>query len=239
MAEKRKIIDPDGDLLVILREPSTISSWSVEADPVSLEPVGPETSDVITEPNNNEEAQPELSEAPDPEEWHFKASSKHLALASTHFKKMMDGPWREAHEIHDDGLRHWVLDDFDPDALAIVLNIIHGKSRRVPRIVQLEALVEIARIVDYVECHEAVEVYSSPWIRQLEDTVPSSYAWYTTELAYWICIAGVFYEDKIFESCTRLAILESYIDIPTLGLPILPSVGGEQINYLRRSNLSV
>ncbi|KAI3322450.1 hypothetical protein HD806DRAFT_125188 [Xylariaceae sp. AK1471] len=241
MAERSTIIDPDGDILVILSDPSSISDAVIEPEPVRPEPAEPEAT--ITEPGNDEEAQPEPSEAPAPEEWQFKASSKHLALASTRFKKMMDGPWREANEIHDDGLRHWVIEEFNLDAMAIVLHIIHGKNRQVLQTITLKMLVEVARIVDYAECHEAMEVYSSIWIRDLKKTIPESYAPYPDELLYWICVAGVFHKDKIFESCTRLAILESHIDIPTFGLPILPVIGDKiverRVHHLDRIFASV
>lgn len=53
--------------------------------------------------------------------------------------------------------------DVDETALEIVLNVIHLKKRRVPKIVNVELLARIAVLVDYYECAEAVEAFSSIW----------------------------------------------------------------------------
>ncbi|KAI1737649.1 hypothetical protein F4680DRAFT_468159 [Xylaria scruposa] len=224
MSKPDVVLDPDGDLLVILRNPSSIFDSHPE-----LEPSEPESeSDTAIGSDSTED--PEHIDHPD---WLFKASSKHLSLACPRFKKMMDGPWLEATQVHEDGLRHWVVEGFDVFPMFYVLCIIHGKHRQVPlrglccdvpSTVELNMLVELSRIVDYIECHEVIELFADNWIRGLEINVPKSY---NTELIFWICIAGVFGKDEIFKRCTRLAIVESHSGIPTFGLPILPDISDE------------
>ncbi|KAI1751677.1 hypothetical protein F4782DRAFT_174344 [Xylaria castorea] len=226
MAEPDVVLDPDGDLLVILHNPS--ETFEIYREPPLSEPAGDEEATTV-ELNSDEQPKPISMHI----DWIFKASSKHLSLACPRFKTMMDGPWREATRIYDDGLRHWVLEEFDMYAMILVLSIIHGKNNGVnvhgyqtaiPPTVRLDILVEIARIVDYIECHEVIRVFASNWISCLKDDIPVSY---NTKLMAWICIAGVFGNDEIFQRCTRLAILKCHSGIPTLGLPILPEISDE------------
>ncbi|KAI8633743.1 hypothetical protein F5Y19DRAFT_489195 [Xylariaceae sp. FL1651] len=123
---------------------------------------------------------------------------------------MMDGPWRESSEIHEDGLRHCVIKDFDARAFCLVLAIIHGKNREVPRTIDFPTLVEVAVVVDYIE--------------------------FVPERLLWICVAGVFREEEIFESCTRVAITQSLAPIPTWELPILTRVN-DKIDQRRQQHL--
>ncbi|KAJ2973211.1 hypothetical protein NUW58_g8992 [Xylaria curta] len=151
----------------------------------------------------------------------FKVSSAFLALYSAYFRRMMKGPYREAAEVHDDGLRHSEIEGLTWDAITIVLNIIHGNGDQVPETLELHELLEVARVVDYMKCQEAMEFYSHIWIHHLRHTIPKSY---NCELLLWICIAGVFWDLKIFSRCTRVAVLENARGIPTLGLPVLPEI---------------
>ncbi|KAI0413416.1 hypothetical protein F5X98DRAFT_285550 [Xylaria grammica] len=226
MAQPDIILDPDGDLLVILCVSSRVIDPLEEPESNALEIEAAEL-------DIDKEAQPTQPDAVVAEKRHFKASSKHLTLASAYFKIMMDGPWREATEFHDDGLRHWVVEGFNLKAMTIVLSIIHGKDHAVPRRLSLDMLVEVARIVDYIKCHEVVGLHASLWIRHLEDKIPVSY---NSELLLWICIAGVFRDNRIFKRCTRVAIVGNHNGIATLGLPILPEISDE-INRRRVHHL--
>ncbi|KAI1824600.1 hypothetical protein F4861DRAFT_538895 [Xylaria intraflava] len=209
-----RIIDPDGDLLIILQSSSVVfPQLQRGADEPGLSELESNIANAGTSEADTDQEAP-LKEC------RFKASSKHLALACPHFKKMMSGPWSET-KIHDDGLRHWVLEGFEENAMVIVLNAIHGLNRKVPRTIELSALSEIARIVDYLGCHEAVELLTELWIRHLQGCVPTSYC---NDTLLWICIAGVFQVSDTFMDCTRLAILESDGNMDTLGLPILSRI---------------
>ncbi|KAI3342223.1 hypothetical protein F4824DRAFT_511972 [Ustulina deusta] len=239
MGQNQSVLDPDGDLLVILCNPSSTTGLCEDPESSSLGTAAVVGSysdsdsdcDIHIDIHKEAELTPPGSEVPS--EWHCKVSSKHLALASPYFKAMLNGPWREATEIHEDGLRHWEVEDFNPHAMSIVLSIIHCKNHLVPQLLGLDMLVEVARIVDYLKCYEATELYGSLWIRSLEDNIPTSY---NNELLHWICIACVFREDKIFERCTRVAILENQQEIPTLGLPVLAQVS-DLINQRRMHHL--
>ncbi|KAI1737650.1 hypothetical protein F4680DRAFT_450910 [Xylaria scruposa] len=247
MAEPKVILDPDGDLLVILRNPSPgdydkPQSSELEGElgvPMAYSSAVRAAMDAIW---GGEEDVPSthstLLDMPTPLAWllevKFLVSSKHLSLASIHARLMLSGPWLEATQVHDDGLRHWVIEGFDANAMSIVLSIMHNRHDNVPKTVQLEMLVEIARIVDYVGCYDAMVLYAKTlWIPSLKPPILDLSG---TEIMLWICVAGVFREEEIFKECTRLAILGCDNDIPTLGLPILPEIS-EEINRCRERSI--
>ncbi|KAI0434271.1 hypothetical protein F5Y09DRAFT_266096 [Xylaria sp. FL1042] len=223
------ILDPEGDLLVVLHKPSTIPTESKSSQMLDSEPMELESSPVKAAPepessSSKEAAATTQQVTPVPEKWTFKVSSKHLTLASGYFKTMLDGPWHEANKVQEDGLRHFVVEDFNLEAFSIVLSIIHGKNSRVPLTVKLELLLEISRVVNHLRCSEAMSSYTVTWTRHLEPSIPVKC---TIKLLHWISIAAIFQEHAIFHRCTRTAIIQSRSNIFSLGLPALASVRDE------------
>ncbi|KAJ8132763.1 hypothetical protein O1611_g864 [Lasiodiplodia mahajangana] len=214
MAGRYEIIDPDGDLEVILASPSSILGPCGEAESSRLETT-------VGELDNPKEAQPTTL---------FRVSLKHVAFASPYFNNRLQ---KQLIEDHGDGGYCWRVEGFDADAMAIVLNVIHGKSSQVPLQLDLDTLAELARIVDYMQCLEVITVYANRWIDALEHQITESY---NSELLLWICIAGVFRRRVIFERCTRVAIFGNHSGIATFGLPILPAIK-EEINRRRTHHL--
>ncbi|KAK9775074.1 hypothetical protein SCAR479_08348 [Seiridium cardinale] len=146
----------------------------------------------------------------------MKLSSKHLVLASNYFRKMFVGPWKES--ITSSGKCHTVdATGWDTEAMLILMNIIHGRARKVPRSIDLEMLAKIATLVDYYDCHEVVILYAECWIRELDTELPNDYG---RDLVLWLWISWVFGREIIFETMTRIAALECRGPLQTLGLPI-------------------
>ncbi|KAH8751607.1 hypothetical protein F5883DRAFT_434009, partial [Diaporthe sp. PMI_573] len=75
-------------------------------------------------------------------------ASKHLKSASPVFKAMLDGNWKESNLTSD---LYYTLyaSDWDTEALQIIMDVMHSRSRRVPRSITLELLAKIAVLVDY------------------------------------------------------------------------------------------
>ncbi|KAI0206841.1 hypothetical protein F4808DRAFT_466782 [Astrocystis sublimbata] len=227
------VLDPDGDLLVILRNPSSIFDDHEEPDiremgdrapkrckstATSTDSSTPEE-DTIADSDRNHESYDYID--PDSDRV-FKCSSKHLSLTAPGYKKMLVGPWHEATKLDSDGMRRWVIEGFDKEAMTIVLSVIHHQYIRVPDETSLERLVEIARVVDYVGCGQVLQYHASKfWIPHLRSSIPKTF---NVELIFWICISGVFKDEKIFQDCTYTAIVKSHSGIPCLGLPILPQI---------------
>ncbi|KAF5977557.1 hypothetical protein FBULB1_6489 [Fusarium bulbicola] len=99
-------------------------------------------------------------------EFRMLVSGKHLELASTIFKTMVTGPFAEG-KVDISGFRLLTASDWDPEAFKIVLTIMHGHNRDVPRSLSLEMLVKVAMIVNYYDCLESVELWTEIWLEAL------------------------------------------------------------------------
>ncbi|RYP91871.1 hypothetical protein DL770_001993 [Monosporascus sp. CRB-9-2] len=255
-------LDPDGDVILVLRYPNApFANWDEWAEdfneplpnhrnvwplPVSESPspvAGPEPEDGPPAPVADDlEAEPEFvvgasfepnvanSETLDADhskrsEIRFRLSSTHLISASSFFKRALGGPWKEGCSVTPDCCRYIHAEEWDPNALLILMRIIHGRNWSVPSSVNLEMLAKIAVLVDYYQCHEAVYMFSELWIKALEGQVPAECS---RELILWLVVSRVFGRADMFTAITRTAMRESRRPLPTLGLPALESVVGGQ-----------
>jgi hypothetical protein len=154
-----------------------------------------------------------------------RVSSSHLILASPYFKAALSGPWREATSISVDRFRYIHANDWDPEALLVLMHIIHGRNRHVPRLISVELLAKIAVLVDYYHCYEAVEVFADIWVRELRNQLPAQVG---RELVLWLCVSWIFGHTEVFASVTSIALQQSQEPLPTLGLPIPEQIVGKQ-----------
>ncbi|KFY29426.1 hypothetical protein V491_00034 [Pseudogymnoascus sp. VKM F-3775] len=152
----------------------------------------------------------------EPREVKFRVSSSHLSLASPVFRIMLEGPLKEG-VLDGQSPRELFTSEWDTEALRVLLNIIHGRHRAVPKSVSLETLGKIAILVDYYQCHEVTEVFVDLWLKALEKDFPTSYG---RESTIWLFVSFVFSHSAIFEKTTELAIKESQGPVETMCLPI-------------------
>ncbi|KXX72829.1 hypothetical protein MMYC01_210671 [Madurella mycetomatis] len=150
----------------------------------------------------------------------YRVSSQHLIQASSFFKAALTGRWKEG-STGPDKCHEISTEDWDAEALRIVLCLIHNRTREIPRTVTLEMLCKIAVLVDYYEFHEALHFFASLWMDHLQCSFPTTYG---RDLMLWICISWVFKDATIFKNATKLAIEHSPGKVPTLHLPIPESV---------------
>ncbi|KAM0084843.1 hypothetical protein ACKRZS_002919 [Fusarium odoratissimum] len=100
----------------------------------------------------------------------MRVSSRHLTMASHYFRSVIQGPWREASSTSSffgKPLRQVTAFGWDAVALAIVLDIIHGRHGGVPRVVDLKLMTCLATIVDFYGCHEVVKIFSEAWYKNI------------------------------------------------------------------------
>lgn len=145
-------------------------------------------------PFNATEALHELEE----DEIHYYVSSRHLMMASPIFRRALkkDG-CIESSRNDDDGHFHIAASGWDEEAFLIVLQIFHLRNKVVPRLVSLEMIAKIAILVDYYDCAEALEMFSSVWIAELMNTpIPENYC---RDLILWIWVAWAFDLSTLFE----------------------------------------
>ncbi|KAM3075120.1 hypothetical protein ACMFMG_007422 [Clarireedia jacksonii] len=184
--------DPEGDLLLVLAQVSD-ADVTKEDKFQDNEIAGDDTGKAL---NSTHELYPT-------EEIRMLVSSKHMKLASPVFKAMLrKGNFKEGLEFGSTGKAEISLPDDDPHAFAILINIIHGRTRQVPREVDLDLLSRISTLVDKYQIHEAVEIMSDRWISLLESTIPEEF---TDDLQTWLSISWVFEKSRIFREVTKIA----------------------------------
>ncbi|KAL7795057.1 hypothetical protein V8C37DRAFT_375434 [Trichoderma ceciliae] len=196
-------IDPNGDTLFILRNANA---------PFAISEKERDDSDADLSSDSADKSQI----ADDKPEVRMRLSSKHLILASAYFQKLAANGWKET--TPQDGYTYVVTtEEWDEEALVALMNIIHGRTAKVPRVVSLEMLAKISVLVDYYQCHETVEFFAKTWTGGLGASVP---VFYGRDLLLRFTVAWVFSEGTIFWLLTKTIILESKEPIDSLGLPI-------------------
>jgi hypothetical protein len=167
-----------------------VDDWPLEEDPTE-------------EPDPNEELPAEDSNY---EEIQYHVSSSHLKLSSHHFERMLSGVmWKEGIPNENDGRYHVTVEDQDEEALLILLNVLHLRNRQVPRVLSLDLLGEIARLVEYYDCAEAVELLTDMWVKDIRKSTPIP-SMPCRDLVLWMYIAGVLKLPEEFTKTTAVAI---------------------------------
>lgn len=157
----------------------------------------------------------------------FRVSSTHLIPASSYFKAALNGPWVEAAPASTDCPRHIYATGWDEKAFLVVMSIIHCRNRSVPQEVNLDMLADIAAIVDYYKCYEAMDFFARLWIAQLRSGLHTDISSHRG-LCSWLLISWVFRDDNIYKVTTKEASLHATGPIYTLGIPIPQSIIGKQ-----------
>jgi len=206
-ADEIHVFDIQGDVLLKLVRHAEVDE---ESDTPSPPPPPPdEAAPAVQEPD--EDAQPDddsvhsddsASSAGALTDVHMRVSSKHIILASSTFRSMLGPGFEEGQRLRTEGSTDIALGDDDPDAFEILLNIIHGLTRKVPRSVSLEMLTKLAVLVNYYQMHEAVELFSDTWIDSLvKEGLPQSHS---SETGRWLLIAWVFDKPLEFRAMSRV-----------------------------------
>jgi hypothetical protein len=173
-------LDPEADALLILQCPNLQQVHPVkeqdvqhEKDKVELRTTSPpqtkgkKKSKTPTDLNEITSLQP-YQETGNPNEIEFRVSAKHLRSASPVFSKMIKGNFQES-QPNDKGFLEIRASDWNTKALMVLLDIIHGHHRQVPRKLDLDTIVQIGFLVDYYDCLEIVQVFFDHWQAHLRD----------------------------------------------------------------------
>ncbi|RHZ49638.1 uncharacterized protein CDV56_102045 [Aspergillus thermomutatus] len=130
----------------------------------------------------------------------IRASSKHLTLSCPQFTRTLHSGFQESHDLQKTGHLALEIENWDPTAFLVLLLILHGRTRPVPRRMTLGKLADFAVLVDYYECHEAVEVFTDMWIGGLKRTAPTPAPTPASlaEAEEWLFVARVFQQRETF-----------------------------------------
>ncbi|KAH7152735.1 hypothetical protein EDB81DRAFT_841176 [Dactylonectria macrodidyma] len=151
-------------------------------------------------------------------QFRIRVSSRHLCLASPVFKKILEGPWVES-TPHGPLLREIRIRSWSIDALIIVLDIVHGHHREVPKYLSLELLTHVSMIVGYYQCQEVTQVFAENWAKRVELWLPRTYG---EESTLMLIVSWVFSRVDVFEKMSKLALTssEGLITTPGLFMPV-------------------
>lgn len=161
-------------------------------------------------------------------EVHCVVSSRHMMLASQVFENLLTGTSTEAKILRTEG--HVTIPVLaDLDTVIILLNIIHGPSRKVPRQVTLQELSNLASLVSHFGMIETVQFFSDTWIDALQrEGLPKTY---TQDVLQLLFVFWVFDRPEEFKNMTRLAQRECDENLieDVKGLPIPHNIIGRVI----------
>ncbi|TEY57712.1 hypothetical protein BOTCAL_0207g00040 [Botryotinia calthae] len=221
------IVDPDGDLILLLN-PIILDSLKSDspspADPEAINTLDDDMSKELQMIRDNEGGFSETSQdEPTPiYNDHILVSSKHMSLASPVFKAMLQGGFKEAITLKMTGKLELPLPDDDPAAMKILIDMIHGRMKLIPLKINLELFTKLAILVDKYQCAEITCPYPDIWKNTLQDWADSC-----EEMACWLCIAWQFELDAEFcrastwieaqgtcDLVTTMATMKSNLPIP-------------------------
>jgi len=158
----------------------------------------------------------------------FLVSAKHMILASPVFKAMLQpNNFIEGRALAEGGKAEVPFPDDDPIAFRLLLQIIHNRTRELPRQISLQLLSDFTILVDKYRMVEAVEIFVQWWVVDLRSSLPTCFG---DTVIPWLTISWVFQLPQEFKGMTRLLQRGSHEDlhlqmedypIPTLILGML------------------
>ncbi|KAF0638231.1 hypothetical protein FPSE5266_05421 [Fusarium pseudograminearum] len=149
----------------------------------------------------------------------MRVSSRHLILASSTFRAMLEGPWIENLSHSQPGPAQIMTSDWDPVALAIVMDAVHGRYNDVPENINIGLLMRIAVIMDYYALHESLRHIGNVWITNLRASCEMPKSSLKTSLM-WLSVAWVFPQEEIMTSMSKIILKWSRGLNMTLALPV-------------------
>ncbi|KAI9046871.1 hypothetical protein LZ554_008949 [Drepanopeziza brunnea f. sp. 'monogermtubi'] len=164
-------------------------------------------------------------------------SSRHLMLSSRYFETILSGEFKEAKTLRTTGHVEIEFWEDDLDSIVILLNIIHGASRKVPRTLDTDNLTKLAVLVSKFGMLETVDFFSDTWIDNLQrEGLPKGY---NKEILKMLYVFWVFDREKEFGDMTRLVQREAdeKIEEDVKGL-MIPSAIVDAIKNARVSAIS-
>jgi hypothetical protein len=127
---------------------------------------------------------------------------------------LQGGNFKEGAELLGKGKSGVPLPDDNVQAFIIILNIIHGHNRLVPRQISFDMMTEIMLLADKYQIVEALEAFSFGWIENLKRLLPKTAMTESEVLDVhkWIAISWVFKITDVFRSMTKLLQFHCYDD---------------------------
>lgn len=209
-------LDPEADALLILQRPNLqqvhaakeqdLRHKKEKAEPrttASPQTKGKKKSGTPTDVDKITSLQP-YQENGNPNEIEFRVSTKHLRIASPVFSRMIQGNFQESQP-----------NDWNTRALLILLDIIHGHHRQVPRKLDLDTIAQIG-FFDHWHAH-LNDWWTYGWLNFDKSSISS----FGEAESLLLFIALTFQSPVVFKNLTISAILttsdliETHLPIPS------------------------
>lgn len=234
MDRSTHIIDPDGEVMIVLRNAnspfahpaenmvtSTLSQFLTE----HCQKARKSPAESLPEVAAVEDAavKTQMSESTDSREFRIQVSAKHMMFASSIFKKILTGGWKESETYLKKGSVEVTADGWDLEALLIMIRAIHCQFSLIPKKVTLEMLAKIAAIADYYDCKDVLYTMTDIWFSSLDAKVTAP----SRDLVLWLWISWFFKSPTQFAEATSTFMTwsDGFVDI--MGLPIPDQVIGK------------
>ncbi|GFF55513.1 hypothetical protein CNMCM6936_005639 [Aspergillus lentulus] len=215
MEEGTHVIDPDGEVVIIVHNPNApFAVWNDESAQVE-------------EPTKSEKSE-EVAERVDPV---LTLTFDGRSIATN--DEPADGPvegedgipskvdpcgkWKEGSTFVGTGSVEITTEGWDVEAFLILLRILHCQHHKLPKRVNLELAAKIAVLADYYECNDLVGFIRDAWINCLREELPDMYS---RNLILWLWISWYFNMPMKFKKATSIAMSQSKDEINALELPI-------------------
>ncbi|KAJ9310393.1 hypothetical protein DTO217A2_172 [Paecilomyces variotii] len=218
MDQPTQVIDPEGEVILILRN----------ANLPFAEGLYPS----IFAPKLY--AQDKREETLNQKTFRIQVSAKHLVLASPVFKEMLTGGWKESVTYLQKGFYEITTDGWDIEALLILLRVMHCQNSQVPRKLTLEMFAKVTVLADYYGCKETIGFFADTWIESLKEVPPATYC---RDLILWLWVSYYMKLPDQFKKVSSTAISQGNWVIHNLGLPI-PHKVLEMINSKREQAIN-
>ncbi|KAG8412962.1 hypothetical protein J3458_013385 [Metarhizium acridum] len=219
-------IDPYGEVFIVIptavtRPQAGLANEEIIAPLESVEGQDRNSLPADRSENDDSDKDPAHVEAEQQSSFRLRVSKKHLIMSSVRAKKMYGINCKES-TPDENGNFHWHFEPiFNRQAFEMVMDIIHGQTHKTPDRVSLDMMADVAAITDDLQCHNAVKFVANAWMDRLQASPPKKIC---SDLYKWILIAWVFDQPDLFQSTTRLAIMECTGTLSPGVIPVNPAI---------------
>lgn len=207
------VLDPRGDLLLMLENPGSLFNGSQKVDRDQHGDAQSTPTAAVTH---------ELAKLTTEPRFLYLVSSERLQRTSRYFRAALSGRWSV--DVGPDGLKRMAASDWDPEALWNVLLVLHGRTVDLPMDMSLEMLAQVALIADYYGCEGAVSPIAVMWLGSKGDFLDDGADYEIAVLIFVSLVFGMQYE---FSRATSIVMERRFEPISTNGLPIPEELIGE------------
>ncbi|KAH8432722.1 uncharacterized protein LDX57_010349 [Aspergillus melleus] len=206
--ESSYVLDPDGEVTIILRNPN--APFAVSKSQESSESESEDT-DSETESNHEQMDTDEAEGGGIESKGHVDASSDNPSQNNNDKKNEEEGS-----TLQENGAVEIPIEGWDTEAFLILMNIFHCRHSALPRTPIIEMMAKVGVLTDYYDCLSSVQIFADRFAPEI-GALRSADGIRDWVLRLWI--AWVFRQDRIWKDIFLKASEWFPVPIQTYGLP--------------------